>query len=167
LNSGFKSDKGEAMMGLTSGGALRITNLLIQPSAEGFEGTFVNATETVKSADVELNQTVTLPNWVERGQASTEEQTAWDNSMTGLKAHEQGHVEINREAAQKLDKSLPGTAGTGGAPTANEAYKKAGAQLTQKLNQKVRSTSAERNARQKQYDDRTDHGRKKPDGQED
>jgi RHS repeat-associated protein len=165
--SGFKSDKSEPMSGLTSGGSLRVVNLVVQPSADGFEGTFVTATETVKSADVELNQTVTLPNWVERSQASQEDQSAWDSSVTGLRAHEQGHVDINREAAQKLDKSLPGTSGTGGAITSGEAYKKAGAQLTQRLNQKVRSTSTERDARQKQYDERTNHGRKKANGQED
>jgi len=164
--SGFKTDTGEPMMGLTFGGALNVINLVIQPNAEGFEGTFINANETVKSADVELKQTVTLPNFVEKSQASPEDQAALDNAMTGLKAHEQGHVEINREEVQKLDKSLPGTTGTGSAPTSGEAYTKAGAQLTQKLNQKVRDTSAERNARQRQYDQRTDHGRKKPDGQE-
>ncbi|MFN8007375.1 MAG: DUF922 domain-containing protein [Terriglobia bacterium] len=162
--SGFKSDKGEPMTGLTSGGALKVTNLVIQPSAYGFDGVFVTATETIKSADVEIKQTVTLPNWVEQFQTSPEDQAAWNTAQAGLKAHEEGHVQINREAAQKLDKALPGMVGSGDAPTSVEAYKKAGKQLTQKMNQKVRSVSTERNTRQKTYDETTDHGRKKPEG---
>jgi predicted secreted Zn-dependent protease len=98
---------------------------------------------------------------VEQSQASPEDQAAWNTAQAGLKAHEERHAQINREAAQKLDKALPGMSGIGGAPTSAKAFKNAAAQLTQKLSQTVRTVSAERNTRQKQYDDTTDHGRKK------
>jgi predicted secreted Zn-dependent protease len=107
-----------------------------------------------------------MPNWVESGQASPEDQAAWSTSMAGLKEHEQGHADINREQAQKLDTALPGTSATAGAPTSTEAYKKAGTQLTQKLNQKVKGNAAENSTRQQQYDKRTDHGRKQHDPKE-
>ncbi len=160
--SGIKSPEGEAMMGSTSG-PMKVTNMVVQPGADGFEGTYVTATETLVSADVQLNQTITMPNWVEKSQAAEGDQTSWNNSMTSLDNHEKEHVQIYREQAQKLDRSLPGTAGTGGAPTSTEAYKKAGAQLTKKPNQKVRANAAETKTRQQQHDTRTDHGRKKPD----
>src|SRR6516225_1144067 len=76
---------------------------------------------------------------------SPADQASWNNGKAGLKAHEEGHAQINRDAAQKLDKALPEISGTGGAPTSGEAYKKAVKHLTQKLNQKVRSVSTERN----------------------
>src|SRR5208283_6067466 len=105
-------------------------------------------------------------NWVDSNKASPEDQAAWTTSMAGLKEHEQGHADINREEAQKLNNALPGTTGVAVAPTSTEAYKKAGAQLTQKLNQKVKSNAAENSTRQQQYDKRTDHGRKQHDPQE-
>jgi RHS repeat-associated protein len=164
-NSGIRSSEGEAMMGNTAG-PMRVTNMVVEPSVGGFEGTAVTASETLKSADVELKQTITMPNWVDSNKASPEDQAAWTTSMAGLKEHEQGHADINREEAQKLNIALPGTTGVAVAPTSTEAYKKAGAQLTQKLNQKVKSNAAENSTRQQQYDKRTDHGRKQHDPQE-
>jgi predicted secreted Zn-dependent protease len=146
------------MMGKTSG-PMKVTNMVVQPSASGFEGTFVTATETLKSADVDLKQTITLPNWVESTHASPEEQASWNMEMSGLKTHEMGHAKINREEAEKLDKALPGTSATAGAPTSAEAYKKAGGQLTQKLNQTIKANDTENGSRQQDYDKRTDHGR--------
>jgi RHS repeat-associated protein len=163
--SGISAD-GQPMMGSTSG-PMKIANMVIDPGQPGgFEGVSVTATETLTSADVILNQTITLPKWVESGTASPEEQTNWNTEVGQLKGHELGHADINREQAQKLDKSLPGTSGTAAAPTSAQAYKAAGQQLTQKLNQKVRATGAETKTQHQQYDKRTDHGRKKPDEKE-
>jgi RHS repeat-associated protein len=154
-----KTAEGEAMTGETTSAPLKITHLVVQPSVSGFEGTFVTATETLKSADVELKQTIIMPNWVESPKASPKEQAAWETALTELKEHEEGHALINREQAEKLDRTLPGTSATAGAPNSTDAYKKAGARLTQRLNQEVRGNNAENNTRQEEYDKHTDHGR--------
>jgi len=161
--SGFRSSEGEPMMGGTSG-PMTLTNMQFQWAApQGYEGISVTERETLTSADVDLKQTIKLPSWAEESQASTEDQTAWDNAMTTLKNHELEHATINREQAHKLDASLPGTSGSGIAPTSVEAVKKANAQLTQKIRQKVKTNAAETATRQQQLDQSTDHGRKKPD----
>ena len=117
-------------------------------------------TYTVKSADVMLTQTVTLPNWVDSGSASPQEQSAWNQGQQTLKAHELGHVDINRSQAEKLDKSLPGTSGTGIAPTTKTAATEAQKRVAGAIGGKVKTNVAETNRQQQQYDKRTDHGRK-------
>jgi RHS repeat-associated protein len=160
--SGISAD-GQPMMGGVSS-PMKITNMVIDPGQPGgYEGVSVMATETVASADVILNQTIIMPNWVESSTASPEEQAGWKTEMGQLKEHELGHVDINREQAQKLDQSLPGTSATAVAPTSAQAYKKAAEQLTQKLNQKLKSNTAERQTHHQQYDERTFHGRKQHD----
>ena len=81
---GLKSEKGEPMMGSTSG-PMKVTNFRIEASHDGFEGTYVTTTRTVKSADVELNQTIMLPNWVESGAASEA-----DQSVEGKRSYPEG-----------------------------------------------------------------------------
>jgi RHS repeat-associated protein len=159
--SGIK-EEGEPMMGKTSG-PMKVIDIRTQWSVQGYEGTYVTAQETLTSADVDLEQTITLPTWANESQASPEEKAAWDNAMTQLDDHEKGHAAINRDQSHKLDASLPGTSGSGGAPKSTDAFKEANAKLSQKLNQKVSANAAETNTRQVNYDKNTGHGTKKPD----
>ena len=89
-----------------------------------------NATAAVTSADVNLNQTITMPVWTDRDKAPPGEQKAWDQGMATLKTHEDGHTQINREEAKKLDESLPGTKAYGNAPTTTTAEDQARRRLT-------------------------------------
>jgi RHS repeat-associated protein len=158
--SGLKApESGEAMMGVTKG-STQIINIVQTSQNEGYEGLAVTDVETVKSADVKLDQTITMPNWVDQNQASPEDQAAWNTEMSGLKEHEDGHVEINSQGAHELDKSLPGTKGVGGGSTAAQAHAAANKKLGAALSKKGKDEAAKTGQRQVDYDKKTDHGRK-------
>jgi RHS repeat-associated protein len=160
--SGFKSESGETMSGLTSS-RMNVINMRVQDSVQ--PGTSIVdsfAASELVSADVKLDQTITVPEWSERAAATPEEQAAWDAGLAGLRQHEEQHATINRQQAEKLDKSLPGTRGFGEAPASRDAQRKARADLSGKVSGKVRRNDEETKRRQRRLDEETDHGRRQP-----
>ena len=158
--SGFKSETGEAMSGTTSA-TMQIVNTSVERSVTpGSPLVDSFATSEVKSADVKLDQTITLPSWAEQTKSSPEEQKAFTDAVSGLKEHEEGHAAINRQQAQKLDKSLPGTTGRGQGKTPQDALNKATKNMVQKENNKAQQNNAQTRTQQQEYDKKTDHGRK-------
>jgi RHS repeat-associated protein len=163
--SGLKApESGEPMMGSTQS-RMQITNMVIKSENEGYEGLAVTDVETVKSADVNLTQTTTMPNWVEQNQASPEDQAAWNNEMSSLKEHEDGHGDINRQGAHELDKSLPGTKGVGGGSTAAQAHAAANKKLSASIKQKETANQQNTQKRNADYDQKTQHGLKQHEDQ--
>jgi predicted secreted Zn-dependent protease len=110
------------------------------------------------STDVILGLTVETPTWAERDQASPSEQAAWDEGLNNLKDHEQEHVKDFRTAASDLDKSLPGTKGTGDGTDGakSDAFGAA--------NKKLDTAVSDEHKKTADLDTRTDHGQK-PDPQ--
>ncbi len=131
---------GETFMGETHP-TISIINNTFSENEQGYEAVAVSDTLTLKSADVQLNQTVTLPNWVDADQASAEDQAAWKTEMDSLKEHENGHVEIDREEAQRLDKSLPGTKALGNGSTGAQAQAAANKKLGAAIQKKADNTN--------------------------
>src|SRR5713226_5570757 len=123
--SGIKTDTGEAMMGNTSASMRVAYKDVSVERTPGTEATGSTAFAEVKSADVILQQTITTPTWAEHDSASPQEQQAWDQGAATLQKHEEGHAEINRQGAQKLDKEVPGTTGYGTGKTPGDAQKNA------------------------------------------
>jgi predicted secreted Zn-dependent protease len=163
--SGLKApESGDPMMGSTQS-RMQITNMVIKSENEGYEGLAVTDVETVKSADVNLTQTTTMPNWVEQNQASPEDQAAWNNEMSSLKEHEDGHGDINRQGAHELDKSLPGTKGVGGGSTAAQAHTAANKKLSAAIKQKETANQQNTQKRNADYDQKTQHGLKQHEDQ--
>ena len=160
--SGIKSRSGETMHGLTSS-RMAVINMRVQDSVQPGNSIVDSfAASELVSADVKLDQTITVPEWSDRSAASLEEQAAWDAGLAGLKQHEEQHATINRQEAEKLDKSLPGTRGSGRAATAMDAQRRARSDLYGKMTEKRQHAIGEANRHQKKLDEETDHGRKQP-----
>jgi RHS repeat-associated protein len=114
-------------------------------------------TRTITSDTVTLTNTVQLPQW--KG-GSPEEQAAFDKGVAQLKGHEEQHVGDNRAAADTLDKSLPGTKGTGTAPTTPVADTAAKADLKANVGVKNAAAATDMGNRGAARDAATDHGKK-------
>jgi predicted secreted Zn-dependent protease len=108
-----------------------------------------------------LDQTIKLPEWTERAAASPDEQAKWDTGVAGLRQHEDTHAASNRQQAEQLDKSLPGTQGRGQAKSGVDARNKARADLTTKEQQKLDRNLEATRKRQTKLDDDTLHGTRK------
>jgi RHS repeat-associated protein len=160
-SSGFKSETGEAMTGNTSASIRVVYNKVSLETTPGTEASGSTAFAEVKSADVHLQQTITTPVWSERDKASPEEQQAWDQAAAALHKHEEGHVEINRQGAHELDKQLPGTSGYGTGNKPGEAQKEAINQMNKNVKKKINQNHNRTAARNRDYDQKTDHGRTK------
>ncbi len=121
----------------------------------GFTGTV-----TLTKADVKLEQTVELPQWKSDNPA---EQSKFDAAVDKLEKHEIEHEQINREEADKLDSSLPGTTGTGEGKTGQEAAQ--GAYNDMHTNAQKKADDAQNSAdqRNQNLDKKTNHGTKDPD----
>jgi len=160
--SGFNSESGETMSGLTSS-RIGIVNMRVQDSVQPGNALVDSfAASELVSADVKLDQTITLPEWSDRASATPVEQAAWDAGLAGLRQHEEQHATINRQQAEKLDKSLPGTRGSGQASAPADAQRKARSDLSSKVQQKQQRNLEETRRRQRKLDDDTDHGRSQP-----
>ena len=117
-------------------------------------------TQTVLSDTVTLNNTVQLPQWTGAANASPADQATFNGAVGQLKSHEDQHVGDSRAAADKLDKSLPGTKATATAPTAAAAGNAATAQVQKKVDAKAAGATADMTNRAAVLDKNTDHGRK-------
>ena len=108
-----------------------------------------------------MNQTIELPKWDGRDAASPEDQKAWDSAASDLQNHENTHADQNRESADALDKSLPGTkASATGNPKdkANPPKNAAEQKLNDKVQNKVSDTSKDMERKAQQLDEKTHHG---------
>ena len=121
-------------------------------------GEFAGAV-TLTKADVKLDQTVELPAW---HSSNPSEQVAFDASAAKLEKHELEHVEINREEADKLDKSLPGTTGTATGSTGQEAAQNAYNDMHKDVQQKSDDAQNSADRRNQELDKKTSHGTKDP-----
>jgi RHS repeat-associated protein len=160
--SGFKSETGETMTGNTSASMRVVYKDVSVDVTPGTEATGSTAFVEVKSADVILQQTITTPTWAEHDSASSEEQQAWDQEAATLQKHEEGHAEINRQGAQTLDKQIPGTTGYGTGKTPGEAQKNATNQMNNTVKKDIQQNQNQTAQKQREYDQKTDHGRKQP-----
>jgi predicted secreted Zn-dependent protease len=160
--SGMSAD-GEGMSGDTNAGyKIASSSLTFDQEMDGIQGQAVYDTMTLKSWVIQYTPVVTMPHWVEEGQASEADQKAWDTSMATLKKHEDGHVDIGRKGAHDLDDSLKGTKVTGSGATANEAETSAIKKMNADLRQKVKTNVEQTGQKQKDYDAATNHGRNQP-----
>jgi RHS repeat-associated protein len=158
--SGVKTETGEDMSGKTTASvSIKYKDVEVSQTPPTFatEGT---AFTEIKSADVILVQTITLPKWDGYDKASKEEKLEWDSNLATLKEHEEGHAQINREEANKLDKSLPGTTGYGTGKTPQQALNAAYSQMGQQGQKKLNNSQKNTKQRNQDYDKATDHGRK-------
>lgn len=154
----IRSEEGEAMIGATLSAVWVITKRQIDNS--GREGLAVGITVTVTGADVILRTSITMPLWLEESKASKEDQDWWAQAMRGLLEHECGHATISREQATKLHQVLRGTASSAVAPTQTKAIREAEKKLASEVRAKINRISQETAERQKEYDKKTDHGRR-------
>jgi RHS repeat-associated protein len=120
------------------------------------DGGFTGKAELTK-ADVKLDQTVELPKWTS---SNPTEQAAFDHVVDILQKHEDEHVDINHQEADKLDKSLPGTTGTGEGQTGQEAAQNAYNDMFGKASQKQHDAKAEADKKNEDLDKKTNHGTK-------
>ncbi|HEY1809167.1 MAG TPA: RHS repeat-associated core domain-containing protein, partial [Acidobacteriaceae bacterium] len=118
----------------------------------------VTVTDTVTSDVVNLQQTITLPQWDGYDKASPEEQKAWDSAVKQLDSHEHEHVEINRAGADALDKSLPGTTGTATGKGLDPTTKAADNNLKSAVNDKSTANQQQTNQNNQHLDACTNHG---------
>ena len=123
------------------------------------DGGMSTVTRTITSDTVTLTNTVQLPQWTG---GTPEQQAAFDKGVGQLKTHEDSHVADNRAAADTLDKSLPGTKGTGTAPTTPAADAAAKADLKTNVGAKNAGAAADMANRGAARDAATDHGKKQP-----
>ncbi len=117
-------------------------------------------TDTITSDTVTSNQKIELPDWTGRNEASADDHKTWDSAVSTLMGHEEGNADINRQGADNLDKSLPGTKASGAGPDAQAAGKSAEQNLGGKVQDKIRTSLSDTEKNNASYDSRTDHGRK-------
>jgi predicted secreted Zn-dependent protease len=92
---------------------------------------------------------IRLPNWRERHAGSPQLQSYWDNVYRSLDLHERGHVRINFDGAQEMERALHALPPQPTCDTVEgEAKRRAAAVM------------AEVARRQADYDRETDHGRR-------
>jgi len=103
----------------------------------------------VDSVNAVFDARVRLPRWADRAAAPAVQQQAWDAWFPRLERHEQGHVRIGRDAAARVERAVWDTPA---APTCGDVTARAKARAQGVLNDLAR--------RQRDYDLRTDHGRR-------
>jgi hypothetical protein len=94
----------------------------------------------VRLASISVTETVSLPTWSDRPQASAGEKAEWDRFRAALAAHEQGHVGLDRAAFTDIHKRCLGVTET----IANE-----------RIDAAIEAASAANG----EFDSSTDHGR--------
>lgn len=103
----------------------------------------------LSSFEVKTTITVTLPRWVPpKGYEMDRDLAArWWQYLKGLSRHEQGHVQIAREAAVELQRRLSALPGS---PSVKE--------LTTAANRTAKETVDEARKKEHDYDQETNHG---------
>ena len=70
------------------------------------EGGTYTVTAGIKDINITITTTMTLPEWSGYSSASPEQQKIWNEAISGLKAHEDGHVEIAKAEAAKMKQAI-------------------------------------------------------------
>jgi len=109
---------------------------------------------------VTVTATVSVPTWIAPAGAAPGEQQTFDTAKASLEKHEQGHVEIAKQGGQALEKKVMNTVGTGQGPTQGQAKANAKADLGRKAETAQRQQRATTAKKQKDYDEKTEHGKK-------
>jgi RHS repeat-associated protein len=149
---------GKNVAGLTSF-RMQVVNPQQKVGAAPKEGGGFTGKAELTKADVKLDQTVELPKWQSSNPA---EQAKFDEVVGILQKHEDEHVQINHDEADKLDKSLPGTTGTGEGQTGQEAAQNAYNDMFGKASQKQHDAKADADKKNEDLDKKTNHGTKEP-----
>ncbi|MDJ0919550.1 MAG: DUF922 domain-containing protein [Henriciella sp.] len=103
---------------------------------------------TITHVDIEVDTTLTLPEWVEPQGVSARVRQEWHRYASALKTHEDGHVAINMGIVQELKVALRDLKPE---PTCERLLAKA-RRISDQLN-------TEAGIRNRAYDRRTQHGR--------
>ena len=118
----------------------------------------VTVTTTVTSDTITLDQNVQLPHWDGYSKASPEDQKTWDEAVDKLQGHETDHEDINRAAADALDKSLPGTTSTATGKSLDPTVKASQNNNDAAVQNKVDASNQSRDQKNNQLDACTNHG---------
>lgn len=97
-------------------------------------------TGKVKLANITVDETRSLPAWVDRGSPTTEQVAEWDRFRGALGSHEQQHIDIDTKFFTDLHAKAIGL-----------TYEKA--------NEKIDAVEAAATAANGEFDTKTDHGR--------
>jgi len=103
----------------------------------------------IESVNAAFDARIRMPRWANRRAAPEAEQRAWDAWLPILRRHEEGHVRIGRAAAARVERAVWDT--PGGSTCAD---------LTARARARADAVLADLRRRQRDYDLRTDHGRK-------
>lgn len=103
----------------------------------------------IESVNAEFDARIRLPRWTNRRAAPAGEQQAWDAWFPLLRRHEEGHVRIGRDGAARVERVVWDTPAGGSC-----------AELTARAKARADAVVADMRRQQRDYDRRTDHGRK-------
>ncbi len=101
----------------------------------------------IKQATISAEITSTLPKWTDYEKASPQLQKQWDEYLTKLIAHEQGHALHGQNAAYEIESIINEL------PTMSDCQT-----LSSLANEKAQAVIAKYNAEDLQYDAETNHG---------
>jgi predicted secreted Zn-dependent protease len=104
----------------------------------------------VPVTEIVINKSIDLPDW-SWSDMTAEERAAYDTFMADLLVHEEGHLTI---AEQQADKSRPGALARAAGATPEEARDA----LVEQLKKRLAQDEAELAKRQEEYDAHTSHG---------
>lgn len=94
----------------------------------------------IRLANITVTETVSLPNWSDRPQASEAEKREWDRFRGALAAHERGHVALDRAAFTDIHRRCIGV-------------------LDTVADARIDAAIAASNTANAEFDTNTDHGR--------
>jgi predicted secreted Zn-dependent protease len=101
---------------------------------------------------------------VDAAKAPEAEQKVWNEYSTSLDQHEDGHVAINTQGATEIGNAMADAAAPvqANGKTEREAIENAKAGVNAEVQQARETAQQAVQKRNQEYDQRTDHGRKKP-----
>lgn len=106
-----------------------------------FDFTVATNGDPATNVTVHVTQVLTMPQWAERDKQCPGVQKAWDSFVAALRAHENGHLAIDRKEFASAHTRFVG-------------------KPADKIDEESRALQAHVRAVQEEYDTRTDHGRK-------
>jgi predicted secreted Zn-dependent protease len=126
--------------------------------AKGADGNYTTDIKTT-SVDVTVTITVDTPKWEGYDKATPEEQKKWDDSLTQLKDHEEGHVEIATAGGTPVGNAVLGATATGSGKTPQQSIEDAKKNLLSAQTVNYDKARAEVQKQSDTYDQRTQHGK--------
>jgi RHS repeat-associated protein len=137
--------------------SMAITSLESVEAGGGSHGAAVSIPIDVT---VTVTATVSVPTWSAPAEASPGEQSAFDAASASLMKHEEGHVKIAKQGGEALEKAVMNVVGVGKGATQHQAAANAKSDLTRKVVAAQRDQREATKKKQKNYDKKTDHGKK-------